>query len=101
MRGQIYLFIWFWYLLLSVLTLIAVSFHFLLLLIPPLRLNVFRKTLIGMDDNQDGPALEYITKNFPSFGDWFILYMLSENTDQIMYFQILNDLQPKRRPNKV
>lgn len=78
------------------LTLISVSFHFLLLLIPPLRLNVFRKTLIDIDENQDGPCLDYITKNYPSFGDWFILYMLSENIDQIMYLQILKDLQPKR-----
>ena len=78
------------------LTLISVSFHFLLLLIPPLRLNVFRKTLVGIDESQDGPYLDYIIKHYPSFGDWFILYMLSENIDQIMYLQILKDLQPKR-----
>lgn len=78
------------------LTLISVSFHFMLLLVPPLRLNVFRKTLVGIDESQDGPYLDYITKNYPSFGDWFILYMLSENIDQTMYFQILKDLQPKQ-----
>ena len=93
-NDKIYLFIWFWYLLLAVLTSIAISFHFFLLIIPALRLNVFRKTLI--DRKEDAIYLDYIAKHFPSFGDWFILHMLSENTDQIMYIEILKDLQPNR-----
>lgn len=46
-----------------------------------------------MDSNEDRIYLDVVAKNFPSFGDWFILHMLSENTDQMMYIQILKSLQ--------
>lgn len=53
-----------------------------------------------MDAKEDAAYFDYIAKNFPSFGDWFILHMLSENTDQIMYIKILEDLQPSKINNK-
>lgn len=51
---------------------------------------------MDIDLKEDDIYLDYITRNFPSFGDWFILHMLSENTDQLIYSVILKNLQSSK-----
>ncbi|CAG5095240.1 Similar to shakB: Innexin shaking-B (Aedes aegypti) [Cotesia congregata] len=75
---KIYVFLWFWFLLLGILSLLTVIYRVSILVINYLKRD----------------AVETIVRR-SKVGDWFLLYMLGENLDTIIYRDVMHELANK------
>ena len=85
---KIYIFLWFWFIILAILTMILVAFRFAILLSPKLRkilLKAHYRRLISDDD------IDTIVDN-AKIGDWFLLYMVGVNIDTRVYREVFHQL---------
>lgn len=87
---KIYIFLWFWFLILSILSLCSIIYRVLILCIPKLRYIVLSMR-VGFSSRNDVHRL--LTKCY--IGDWFILYQLSKNIDSIIFKEIISELNEK------
>lgn len=91
---KIYIFLWFWFLFLSGLSILAIIYRVQVLCIPKLR-NVLLCMRIGFTSRET--VNEVLEKCY--IGDWFILYQLSKNIDSIIFQEILLELNKKLKFN--
>lgn len=84
---KIYIFVWFWFLILGALTAIMICFHLVIIACPPVRVYVLnmRFRLTQLDH------LHTIVRKF-SIGDWFLVYMLGNNIDSVIFKEVIEDL---------
>lgn len=84
---KIYIFIWFWFLFLAAITAIMILFHLVIIACPPVRVYVLnmRFRLANMTN------LHTIVRK-SSIGDWFLLYMLGNNIDSVVFKELVADL---------
>lgn len=87
---KIYIFLWFWFIILSVLSVFSIIYRLQILCIPKLR-NFVLSMRVGFSSRNAINRL--LTKCF--IGDWFILYQLSKNIDSIMFKEIICELNNK------
>lgn len=87
---KIYIFLWFWFLVLSVLSFLTIIYRIQILCIPKLR-NVMLSMRIGFSSRNSVNKL--LKKSY--VGDWFILYQLSKNIDSIIFKEIISELNDK------
>ncbi|XP_017784565.1 PREDICTED: innexin inx2 [Nicrophorus vespilloides] len=87
---KIYVFLWFWFIMLSVLSGISLIYRLAVIMGPKLRLYLLRARS-RMADN------EYIVKiaNNCHIGDWFVLYQLGKNIDPLIYKEVIEELAMK------
>ncbi|KAI1289666.1 Innexin shaking-B [Halotydeus destructor] len=84
---KIYICVWFWFLILGALTAVMIMFHLVLIACPPVRVYVLnmRYRLTQLDH------LHTIVRK-TSIGDWFLIYMLGNNVDSVIFKDLIEDL---------
>jgi len=87
---KIYVTLWFWFILLAVLTSIYLIYMLAIVSLPGLRRNmVIRK---AKQDNRDH-AYHLVEKT--SIGDWFMIFLISRNMDTTMYNIFIQEISEK------
>ncbi|XP_059619292.1 innexin inx2 [Phlebotomus argentipes] len=87
---KIYVFLWFWFIGLTVLTALSVAFRIAVIFVPKIRLYLLRARS-KLSAHQD---VENISKKC-QIGDWFVLYQLGKNIDPLIYKEVISDLALK------
>ncbi|XP_021934422.1 innexin shaking-B isoform X2 [Zootermopsis nevadensis] len=84
---KIYIFLWFWFLILGVLTLGCVLYRVIIIMSPRMRVYLLRIRfrLIRSDD------IRTIVR-YSKMGDWFLFYMLGENVDSMIFRDVMHEL---------
>ncbi|CAO1416544.1 unnamed protein product [Diamesa serratosioi] len=92
---KIYIFLWFWFILLTILTSITVMYRIVIIFSPRMRVYLLRLRfrLVRRD------AIEIIVRR-SKMGDWFLLYMLGENIDSIIFRDVMGDLANRLNNNQ-
>ena len=87
---KIYIFLWFWMALLLVLTFLSNIFHFFIIVSPRIRayLMYIRYWLIKKE------CINIIIKQ-TKMGDWFLLYLLGQNIDSVVFKEVVHELAKK------
>ena len=87
---KIYIFLWFWMGLLLVLTFLVNIFRFFIIVSPRIRayLLYIRYRLIKKE------CINIIVKQ-TKMGDWFLLYMLGQNIDAVLFKEVVHELAKK------
>ncbi|CAL7949281.1 unnamed protein product [Xylocopa violacea] len=87
---KIYVFLWFWFLFLGVLSFITVLYRIVIIFSPRTRVYLLRLRfrLVRRE------AVETIVRR-SKVGDWFLLYMLGENLDTVIYRDVMHELANK------
>lgn len=84
---KIYIFIWFWFYTLTFLTGSMILVHLIVIACPPVRVYIlhtqFRTSQLD--------HLHTIVRK-KSIGDWFLLYMLGQNIDSVVFKDVLKEL---------
>ncbi|RWS12662.1 Innexin shaking-B-like protein [Dinothrombium tinctorium] len=84
---KIYIFIWFWFSALTVLTSIMILVHLIIIACQPVRTY-----LLNMRFKMTQLEQLHTLISKTSIGDWFLLYMLGQNIDEVIFKEILEDL---------
>ena len=87
---KIYVFLWFWFVIVSIITGVQVIYRMAVLVMPRLReiLLRARSRLVPMY------KIETICRESRP-GDWFLLYQLGKNMDPLVFRDFINDLYKK------
>ncbi|KAF0299509.1 Innexin shaking-B [Amphibalanus amphitrite] len=84
---KLYLFLWFWFLILAGLTLLNSMARLLLMVSPKLRAVSLQMRLRFVSRD----AISVIIRR-SRIGDWFLLYMLGQNMDAVIFSEVMCDL---------
>ncbi|XP_014361643.1 innexin inx2 [Papilio machaon] len=84
---KIFIILWFWLVILASLSALAVLFRVLIFCIPALRTYILTARLRRIKRS----PVSKIVKHY-SFGDWFVLYLLSKNINQIVCIDLVKEL---------
>ncbi|XKL67396.1 hypothetical protein PGB90_002887 [Kerria lacca] len=87
---KIYVFLWFWFVLLTVLTGLCIIYRAAIVMSPALRLYLLRARS-RLSPQKD---IQIIADKF-QLGDWFILYQLGKNIDPLIYKDLISSLATK------
>eukprot|EP00096_Caligus_rogercresseyi_P016570 TRINITY_DN927_c0_g1_i1.p1 TRINITY_DN927_c0_g1~~TRINITY_DN927_c0_g1_i1.p1 ORF type:complete len:362 (+),score=85.23 TRINITY_DN927_c0_g1_i1:246-1331(+) len=84
---KIYVFLWFWFILVSVVTGMQVVYRILTIVVPQLRIILLRARarLASREKIQH-------VGDFFCLGDWFVLYQLGKNIDPLIYKEFIDKL---------
>ncbi|XP_068912040.1 innexin shaking-B isoform X2 [Tenebrio molitor] len=87
---KIYIFLWFWFIILSILTFFTVIYRVVIIFSPRMRVYLLRMRyrLVRTD------AIDLIVRR-SKMGDWFLFYMLGENVDSVIFRDVLQELANK------
>uniref|UniRef100_A0A8D8XI51 Innexin n=1 Tax=Cacopsylla melanoneura TaxID=428564 RepID=A0A8D8XI51_9HEMI len=87
---KIYVFLWFWFILLTVVTGLSLVYRFAVIMGPKVRLYLLRaKSRLSSQDQ-----IETIARKC-QIGDWFVLYQLGKNIDPLIFKELVSDLAKK------
>lgn len=88
---KIYIFLWFWFLVLGLLTFMVLVWRLTIILSPRMRAYLFylRFRLINKE------VINTIIRK-SKMGDWFLFYMLGQNIDSLIFKDIMHDLAKKQ-----
>lgn len=87
---KIYVFLWFWFILLTVLTGLCIIYRAAIVISPALRLYLLRARS-RLSSQKD---VQIIADKF-QLGDWFILYQLGKNIDPLIFKELISSLANK------
>ena len=93
---KIYIFLWFWFLVLSVLTVLQLLFRILTIISTRMRTLV----LVVRFRVLDRDTFKIIVKR-SLLGDWFLIYMLGLNMDTLIFKEIIGDLGQRLMNNHI
>lgn len=87
---KIYVFLWFWFIILSILTFLTVIYRIIIIFSPRMRVYLLRMRyrLVRKD------VIDTIVRR-SKMGDWFLFYMLGENVDSLIFRDVLQELAHK------
>ncbi|KAG5869925.1 Innexin shaking-B, partial [Gonioctena quinquepunctata] len=87
---KIYVFLWFWFVMLSVLTFFTVIYRIVIIFSPRMRVYLLRMRyrLVRQD------VIDTIVRR-SKLGDWFLFYMLGENVDSLIFRDVMQELAHK------
>jgi len=90
---KIYVFLWFWFVILAVITALQVTYRLVTCFMPAMRTNLLRaRAKLSKSPLQ----VTAICRRF-GLGDWFVLYQLGKNIDPLIYREFINDLYQQLR----
>lgn len=87
---KIYIFIWFWFIILAILSSIVILYRLFIIAFPRYRLNILRTRARLADPNNLRSILR-----IANIGDWYLLYTLAKNIDPVVYREVVDDLSRK------
>ncbi|XP_065296667.1 innexin shaking-B-like [Dermacentor albipictus] len=84
---KIYIFLWFWFILLAAVTGMVVLFRVIITACPPVRVYLLnlRFRIVHLDH------LHTVVRR-GSLGDWFLIYMLGQNVDSIIFKEVIAEM---------
>jgi len=89
LNEKIYIFLWFWFLALAIVTTVGLIYRFATFFGPVRRILLQAKSrLVPTED------IEFIVQKC-SIGDWFLLYQISKNMDRIYYKEFIMELSDR------
>lgn len=90
-----YIFLWFWFIILAILTAMVVIFRLMVIFMPSIRPRLMhaRNRMVPED------AIESVSKRV-SVGDWWVLYMLGRNIDPQIYKEVIAEFAKKNDTNQ-
>lgn len=87
---KIYVFLWFWFVILSVLSGVSLLYRAAVVFSPKLRLYLLRsRSRLAIQEQID------IIASKCKIGDWFVLYQLGKNIDPLIYKEVISDLSDR------
>lgn len=87
---KIYVFLWFWFIILTILTGASLVYRLAVVFMPKVRLYLLRaRSRLSCHEDVELVASKC------QLGDWFILYQLGKNIDSLIYKEIISDLTLK------
>lgn len=87
---KIYVFLWFWFIILAILSALSLAYRVAVILSPKLRYVLLRaRSRLSPQDQMK------IISDKCQIGDWFVLYQLGKNMDPLVYKQLIADLSSK------
>lgn len=87
---KIYVFLWFWFVLLSVLTALSLIYRMAIVFSPQLREILLRaRSRLAPHDEVKAIARKC------QIGDWFVLYQLGANIDPLIYKEVVSELSER------
>ncbi|AAS58041.1 innexin Vnx-c16 [Ichnoviriform fugitivi] len=86
-NSKIYVFLWFWFHILALLSALQIIYRIVLALAPPLRLWCFRSSS-ALNNAQEVDAV--FRKLW--IGDWFLLHMLQQNMNPLAYKELISQI---------
>ena len=87
---KIYVFLWFWFICLTLVTGFSLLYRAAIVTLPNLRLYLLRARSRLSSQEQ----IETIARKC-QIGDWFVLYQLGKNIDPLIYKELIGDLAKK------
>lgn len=84
---KVYVFLWFWLVLLSVLSIFSIIYHIFILITPSMTKSMLRSRSMHQHDL----PLEEMGKHF-ELGDWKLLYILSKNMEPLVFGEFLREV---------
>jgi len=88
---KVYVFLWFWLIILAVLTAIYLVYTLAVIFLPALRKQMLsRNAKVRYDDGQ----LDMLMRK-ADMGDWFVLFLLSKNLDSTLFKEFIGQLTEK------
>lgn len=84
---KLYIFLWFWLVILAVLSVFSIMYHIFLLITP----SMVRMILRSRSLHQSDLPLEEMGKHF-ELGDWKLLYILSRNMEPLVFGEFIKEL---------
>lgn len=92
---KIYTFLWFWFVLLALITSVDFLVRLIIILMPPVRMFMLR-TRLSVPQKDDA---DIITQRC-SIGDWLLVDFLSKNMDTIVFSEVAGKLAKELDPNR-
>lgn len=92
---KIYIFLWFWFLILTILSVSGLIYRLFILLSPKFRYFMLCYQTKLSPRNKIKKIL-----NLCRIGDWFILYQLSKNINSLIFNEIILELDPELEMNQ-
>lgn len=89
---KIYVFLWFWLIILSILTAMYLIYQIAVVLVPAMRKTMLQRNAKTQYSNDD--RLDLLMKK-ADIGDWFLLFLLSKNLDSILFREFISQLTEK------
>jgi hypothetical protein len=87
---KIYVFLWFWFILLTLLSALSLIYRFVVLMGTQVRLYLLRaRSRLSPQEH-----IDTINKKC-QIGDWFVLYQLGKNIDPLIFKELIGDLSKK------
>ncbi|XP_032666521.1 innexin inx2 [Odontomachus brunneus] len=87
---KIYVFLWFWFIILAILSALSLAYRMAVIISPKLRYVLLRaRSRLSPQDQMK------IISDKCQIGDWFVLYQLGKNMDPLVYKQLIADLASK------
>lgn len=98
---KIYVFLWFWFVILSILTLAALIYRIAVIAIPALRVSILMtSTLHQVDRKRIEKCLSCPTHSFlDQIGDYWLLFLLSRNLSPVAMKDLFDELEPVLNPD--
>jgi len=89
---KIYVFLWFWLIILAVLTAVYMIYTVAVIAVPALRKTMLQRNAKTSYSNDE--RLDLLMKK-ADLGDWFLLFLLSKNLDSILFREFISQLTEK------
>lgn len=89
---KIYVFLWFWLVLLAVITTYILIYRFVVIFFPSVRLTLLKRRAKFVDKQSINELLQNT-----DLGDWFLLMQIGKNVDVINYRDIIEQLRMQLR----
>uniref|UniRef100_A0A2A4K6A3 Innexin n=1 Tax=Heliothis virescens TaxID=7102 RepID=A0A2A4K6A3_HELVI len=91
---KIYVFLWFWFVILGILTFITLVYRLVIIFSPRMRVYMMRMRFrLVRRDNVDTIVRR------SKMGDWYLLYILGENLDSVIFRDIMHEFANKLNHN--
>lgn len=87
---KIYVFLWFWFIILSILSGISLMYRAAVVIAPKVRLYLLR----ARSRLSEHEEIRNIAEKC-HIGDWFVLYQLGKNIDPLIYKEVITDLSDR------
>ncbi|CAB3379383.1 Hypothetical predicted protein [Cloeon dipterum] len=88
LNEKIYIFLWFWFILLAVVTSVAMLLSAAVILIPNIRESAIRRKYKPLNNANNVPTLIRKTQ----LGDFLIVYLLGQNVSETVYTEVMEEV---------
>lgn len=88
---KIYVLMWFWFIILAVITALYLIYVIAVIFVPSMRKSMIKSNSKYAHSDQE---INILTKK-AEFGDWFLIFLLSQNMDSVLFRQFITQLADK------